>query len=48
MATAITTVVGWAETMLDTIIANETLVVFFALGVAGAVLGLVRNLVHTR
>lgn len=48
MAAAITTVTGWAETMLSTIVGNETLVVFFAIGVCGSVLGLVRNLVHTR
>lgn len=48
MTTAISTVVGWAETMLETIIGNETLVVFFAIGVVGSVLGLVRKLVHTR
>lgn len=48
IAGAIPTVIGWAESLLSSIIGNEYLVVFLAIGVVGSVLGLVRNLIHTR
>lgn len=48
IAGAIPTVIGWAETLLDSLISNQYLVVFLAIGVVGSVLGLVRGLIHTR
>lgn len=48
IAGAIPTVIGWAESLLSSLINNEYLVVFLAIGVVGSVLGLVRGLIHTR
>lgn len=48
IAAAIPTVISWAESLLSSIIGNEYLVVFLAIGVVGSVLGLVRRLIHTR
>lgn len=48
IAGAIPTVVGWAEDLLSSIIGNEYLVVFLAIGIVGSVLGLVERLIHTR
>lgn len=48
IAAAIPTVIAWAEQLLSSIISNQYLVVFLAIGVVGSVLGLVRRLIHTR
>jgi len=41
---ALTSVLGFAGTVLDTILANPTLALFFALGLTGSIIGVVHQL----
>ena len=44
ITTAITTLLGLAGTVLETILANQVLALFFAIGILGAIIGVVRKL----
>ncbi len=44
ITTALTSVLGFAGTVLDTILANPTLALFFALGLTGSIIGVVHQL----
>ena len=44
LTTAITALLGLAGTVLETILGNSVLALFFAIGILGAVIGVVRKL----
>ena len=44
LTSAITTLLGLAGTVLDTILANSVLALFFAIGITGSIISVVRKL----
>lgn len=47
ITSAITSMMGFAGTMLTTITSNEVLVLFLAVPIIGSAIGIVSRLVHT-
>ena len=46
LTTGITTLLGLAGTVLDTMLANPVLTLFFAVGITGSIIGVVKKLKH--